>query len=180
MTGPLHCQDRQLCNYKPADRVVAFGNFFPEKCFLLMQCSIIFSPKYGHQHIRKCTLYQKRDENTDWCLRGSMQFIHLWSLGNVSSAGGKKSKNVAWKAWKPHAYMLLVQQPPCLTTRPRLLVSSVRSVQSGAGIHKSRLFSIMVVKLHLPFVLHLSERSKENRVNKENYLILGEINLKKK
>lgn len=76
--------------------------------------------------------------------------------------------------------MLLVQQPPCLTTRPRLLVSSVRSVQSGAGIHKSRLFSIMVVKLHLPFVLHLSERSMENRVNKENYLILGEINLKKK
>lgn len=104
MTGPLHCQGRQLCNYKPADRAVAFGNFFPEKCFLLMQCSIIFSPKYGHQHIRKCTLYQKRDENTDWCLRGSMQFIHLWSLGNVSSAGGKKSKNVAWKAWKPHLH----------------------------------------------------------------------------
>lgn len=94
MNRSLRCPDRQLCNYTPVDRTVAFGNFFSEKCFLLMQYIIIFSPKYGHQHVHKCTLYQKRRENTDWCPRDSMQFIHLWSLENISSAGGKDSKNV--------------------------------------------------------------------------------------
>lgn len=135
MIRSLHCPERQFCNCRPVDRTVGFGNFSSEKCFLLMQYIIIFSPKYGHQHIHKCTLYQKRHKNTDWCRRDNMQFIHLRSLGNISSAG-EKSKNVAWKA-KTRTDVLLVQQPPCLTTRAGLLGSSVRSVQSGAGLSKT-------------------------------------------
>lgn len=156
MTMSLHCPDRQFYNCKSVDRMLAFGNFFSEKFFLLMQYAIIFSPKYGHQHIHKCTLYQKRRENTDWCSRDSMQFIHLRSLGSISSAG-EKSRNVAWKAWKPHWHTSC--SAATLPNHKAKISLLVRSVQSGAGIRKSGLFSIMVIKLHLPFILHVAGRS---------------------